>query len=95
VVTGSDIVGDAERPHGLSWKEIEAEAKFIGNPDALVASTSRAARCLGLDKAGALRKGFRADLVIVKGDPSKDISALAPERVIRVMQGGCTRYESD
>jgi imidazolonepropionase-like amidohydrolase len=95
VVTGSDIVGDAERPHGLSWREIEAEAKIIGNQEALVASTSRAARCLGLEKTGLLRAGFRADLVVVKGDPSRDIRALAPERIARVLQGGCTRFKSE
>jgi imidazolonepropionase-like amidohydrolase len=94
IVTGSDIVGDADRPHGLSWKEIEAEAKIIGNQEALVASTSRAARCLGLEKAGALKAGYRADIVIVNGDPSKDIGALAPERISRVLQGGCVRFKS-
>ena len=92
VVTGSDIVGDADRPHGMSHREIMAEARFIGNVDALVASTSRAAKCIRLDGSGMLKEGFRADLVVVKGDPSRDIGAVAPENVTRVLKGGRTVF---
>ena len=88
VVMGSDIVGDGARPHGRNYEEIAEEAKFLGNREALVAATSRAADCLGLEKAGALREGYRADVVIVRGDPEADIQALAPERVVQVMKYG-------
>lgn len=88
VVTGSDIVGDSERPHGHSHLEMAAESKFLGNQDALVSATSRAAKCLGLDGTGMLKEGFRADAVVVRGDPSKDIGALAPEHVTHVFKAG-------
>jgi hypothetical protein len=48
------------------------------NPrDALRAATAAAAEAFGLDGRGCLRPGCRADLLIVDGDPSRDIEALA------------------
>ena len=88
VVMGSDIVGDAARPHGRNFEEIAEEAKFLGNREALVAATSRAAECMGLEDAGALKPGYRADLVVVRGNPLKDIRALSPEAIVRVMKAG-------
>ncbi len=88
VVMGSDIVGDTDRPHGRNYEEIAAEARFLGNEGALAATTSRAAKCLGLSDCGMLREGFRADAVVVKGDPTADIQALAPENVLYVIKAG-------
>jgi len=88
VVMGSDIVGDATRPHGRNYEEIVAEAKFLGNRDALVAATSRAAECLGLENTGTLTKGFKADIVIVGGNPISDIKVLAPEKIVHVFKAG-------
>ncbi len=88
VVMGSDIVGDAARPHGPNYEEIVAEAKFLGNREALIAATSRAAECLGLENSGMVKKGFRADLVIVKGNPLEDIEALAPKNILHVIRSG-------
>jgi imidazolonepropionase-like amidohydrolase len=88
VVMGSDIVGDAARPHGPNYEEIVAEAKFLGNREALIAATSRAAECLGLENSGMLKEGFRADAVIVKGDPLANIEALAPESILCVIRSG-------
>ena len=88
VVMGSDIVGDSARPHGRNYEEIVAEAKFLGNTEALIAATSRASECLGLEKSGRLKEGFRADAVIVRGNPLEDIEALAPEQVLYVIRSG-------
>jgi imidazolonepropionase-like amidohydrolase len=88
VVMGSDIVGDAARSHGRNYEEIAAEAKFLGNREALVAATSRAAECLGLENSGMLSEGFRADAVVVRGNPVTDISALAPENVLYIIRSG-------
>ena len=88
VAMGSDIVGDAARPHGRNYEEIVEEAKLLGNAGALAAATSGAAECLGLEKGGELKAGFRADMVVVKGNPMKDIRALAPENVIYVVRKG-------
>ena len=60
----------------------------MGNREALVAATSRAAECLGLEKCGMLRKGFRADIAVVKGNPVADIRALAPENILYVVKSG-------
>lgn len=88
VVMGSDIVGDAARPHGRNYEEIVAEAKFLGNKEALVAATSRAAQCLGLGNSGMLSEGFRADAVVVRGNPVADINTLAPENVLYIIRSG-------
>lgn len=88
VVMGSDTVGDGAIPHGRNYEEIVEEARFLGNREALVAATSRAAECLGLESTGTLARGFRADLVVVRGDPSKDTRALAPEKVVHVIKRG-------
>ena len=88
VVMGSDIVGDAARPHGRNYEEIAAEAKFLGSREALVAVTSRAAECLGLENSGMLEEGFRADAVVVRGNPVTDIETLAPANVLHVIRSG-------
>jgi imidazolonepropionase-like amidohydrolase len=88
VVMGSDIVGDAARPHGRNYEEIVEEAKFLGNKGALIAATSKAAECLGLEKCGRLESGFRADIVVVRGNPLKEIQSLAPESIVHVIKSG-------
>jgi imidazolonepropionase-like amidohydrolase len=88
VVSGSDIVGDRARPHGRNYEEIEAEAKFLGNREALVAATSRAAECLGLEISGKIEQGYAADIAVVKGNPLDDIKALAPENILAVIKKG-------
>lgn len=91
VVMGSDIVGDSRRPHGRNYLEIVEEAKYLGNREALEAATSRAAACLGLPDRGSLRKGYRADVIVVKGNPVDDIESLAPENVVHVIKSGRLR----
>ena len=46
----------------------------------LRAVTSTAAAALGLDDRGVLTAGKRADLVIVEGDPLKDLAAVGSVR---------------
>ncbi|MDH2901625.1 MAG: amidohydrolase family protein [archaeon] len=88
VTMGSDIVGDENRPHGRNYEEIAEEAQFLGNREALVAATSRAAECLDLPMVGRIREGFEADVIIVRGNPLKDVEALAPEKVLHVFKSG-------
>ncbi|MHB8565816.1 MAG: amidohydrolase family protein [Nitrososphaerales archaeon] len=88
VVMGSDIVGDESRPHGRNYEEIVAEARFLGSREALIAATSRAAECLDLPRAGRIRKGYEADIVVVRGNPLEDINLLAPENVHHVIKAG-------
>jgi imidazolonepropionase-like amidohydrolase len=54
-----------------------AEVAALGNEDVLRSATSEAARGLGLNhQTGRLRPGFDADVLIVAGDPTADLSAL-------------------
>jgi imidazolonepropionase-like amidohydrolase len=55
-------------------------------PDALRTATSSAASMLGDDSIGRIRKGNRADLIVLDRDPTADISALRDVRL--VMAGG-------
>lgn len=42
--------------------------------EALTGATAKAADCFGLKDRGRIAKGMRADLVLVEGDPTKEIS---------------------
>ena len=51
--------------------------------DALRAATSVTARALGLDgETGALRPGLAADLVVVEGNPLRDLTVLSRPRLV-------------
>jgi imidazolonepropionase-like amidohydrolase len=54
--------------------------------DALRAATSRPARSFGLPDRGAIEPGLRADLVLIEGDPLRDIRATRSIR--RIWCGG-------
>src|SRR5262245_41944121 len=59
----------------------------IKNADILRMATIGSARALRMDKAfGTIAKGKRADLVVLDGDPLKDIHALS--RVVSTMRSG-------
>ncbi|MBO9632060.1 MAG: amidohydrolase family protein [Chitinophagaceae bacterium] len=56
----------------------------LGNAEIIQAATMNAARVTGLQDRGLVRKGMRADLLILDSDPLKDISVLfSPQIVIR------------
>jgi imidazolonepropionase-like amidohydrolase len=78
------------------WRELELLVESGLSPlEAITAATGTAAAFLyRSDELGTLRPGLLADLVILRGDPSRDISAI--RTVERVMVGGrwvdVTRY---
>jgi len=81
-------------PYG-QWhaKELQILVELIGlTPlQAIHAGTMAAATCLPRwrDRVGRLAPGMLADLLVVNGDPTQDISVLQhPERFDMVMQGG-------
>lgn len=87
VMGGHSTVPFAERGEA-PWRELELLVESGLSPlEAITAATGTAAAFLyRSDELGTLRPGLRADLVIVRGDPSRDISAI--RTVERVMVGG-------
>ncbi len=82
---------DAGLPHtgfGRLWRELEAMTAGGLTPlEAIRSATLTAARALRLaGEAGSLAPGMPADLIVVDGDPLKDIRALS--RVRLVLQAG-------
>ena len=83
---GTDAVAGA---HGQNAREIFVRVKDGGQPpmDGITSATSLAAESLGLDGViGTLQAGYEADIIAVKGDPLKDITAL--KNVTFVMRAG-------
>lgn len=81
-------------PHGENASEMELMVEY-GLPvmDALKAATSINSRAFHLDdKLGFLKQGFLADVVVVSGDPSKNISDV--KKVKFVMKEGMV-YRKD
>jgi len=87
LVNGTDFVGSEDEPLGQNYREVVSLAKFFGPKAALAAATSTAMECLGLE-GGRLRAGSPADVVVVRGDPTKRAEDLAPENVVYVVKGG-------
>ena len=56
--------------------------------EAITAATRTGAELLRLDDAGTLEVGHRADLLLVRGDPSSDIALLQDPARLRVFKGG-------
>lgn len=85
IANGSDV---GVFTHGDNARELELLVEYGLTPQqALVAATSTAARVLGMEESlGRVATGAIADLVVVQGDPSTDISAVRNTRL--VLQGG-------
>jgi imidazolonepropionase-like amidohydrolase len=87
---GGDF-GFAWNPHGEYAKDIQVFVEVIGfSPlDALVAATRHGAELMRMeDRIGTLQAGKLADLVVVNGDPLKDITLLQDRARLSVMKGG-------
>lgn len=86
---GTDTQIDPEV--GDSADELEIYVQLGMSPhEAIITATSTAARAVGLsDKIGTLQTGKLADLILVAGDPLRDIHVLSNHDNIRVvMKGG-------
>ena len=90
---GVDLVAgnDAGLPYtGFGRLRQELDAMMAGGlsaMQAITAATATAARLLRMDdRIGSIQSGKQADLVVVDGDPTKDITALLQIRL--VMQAG-------
>jgi len=96
IVPGDDY-GVVFLPHGNYAEELEFYVKRanLSPLQVLGWATVNAATMLGVEaELGGLAAGQLADLLVVEGDPSADISILSdPERLLAVMKGG--RFERD
>lgn len=74
---GSDG-GSPFSPHPLLIKELIAlESGGLSKQEVLSSATYKAAKILGVEKKlGSVKKGYIADLVLVNGDPIKDLNVL-------------------
>jgi imidazolonepropionase-like amidohydrolase len=85
VVTGVDSGMGPQKRHGNAWRAV-GEMVEAGYPaaEALATATSLAADACGLGgETGRLVEGYSADVLIVDGDLSSDISALgSPQEVL-------------
>ena len=89
VLAGTDA-GNAGTQYGASLHhELAALVQAGMSPtEALVAATSAPVKAFRLPARGAIMKGFKADLVLVEGDPSRDIGAT--RRIVEVWKDGQT-----
>jgi len=87
IVCGTDIGG---YPWAVKQtNELEYYVKKVGmtNMDAIKTATVNAAELLGLSQQlGSVEKGYTADIIAVKGDPTVNIEAL--QQVVFVMKQG-------
>ncbi|HET8786202.1 MAG TPA: amidohydrolase family protein [Candidatus Limnocylindrales bacterium] len=87
LATGTDT-GEVGVTADMVWREIVLLHEHGATPmAAMKAATSSAARLLGVeDEVGYVQEGKLADLVLVDGDPTADLSVLA--RPVEVWQRG-------
>src|SRR5438034_10253643 len=88
IVAGTDAGGHGHPNNALELALLVAAG--MTPMLALQAATSRAAECLGLEQEiGTIEKGKWADLILVEGDPLRDVTVLQDARRIKqVIKGG-------
>jgi imidazolonepropionase-like amidohydrolase len=88
IASGSDLLGPMQVYKGV---ELELKARVLGPMGAIVATTKTNAEMLRQVKnLGTVEAGKLADLILVDGDPLKDITLFQKyqEKITLIMQGG-------
>jgi len=88
IASGSDLLGPMQVYKGL---ELELKARVLGAMGAIVATTKTNAELLKKEKElGTIAPGKFADLILVNGDPLKDIKIFQQyqEKISVIIQGG-------
>lgn len=92
VVVGGDY-GFSLTPMGQNARDIDHFVQFFGySPtEALKCATTIGAELMGMaDRIGKVKEGFLADLILVKGDPTLDVTLLQDlNNLAMIMKGGC------
>lgn len=78
IAAGSDLMGCKPVEHGKNGLELALMVDEIGmSPmEAIMAATRFSAEAMAMEDVGVLAPGKKADLLVVDGDPSKDIHVL-------------------
>jgi imidazolonepropionase-like amidohydrolase len=90
IASGADA-GTPFNGHGENLRELELLVRIGLSPmEAIVAATRVASETLGLgSRLGTIEPGKLADLIVVEGDPVKDIAVLQrKEQIVVVMKDG-------
>jgi imidazolonepropionase-like amidohydrolase len=90
IAMGTDA-GTPFNYHGDNAQELERMVAYGMSPmEAMLASTSAAARLIGIaDQVGTIARGKEADLLLVQGNPLRNIGILRDRtRIVGVMQAG-------
>jgi imidazolonepropionase-like amidohydrolase len=88
IASGSDLLGPMQVFKGM---ELELKSRVLGPMGAIVASTKTNAELLRREKdLGAVEAGKLADLILVNGDPLKDVRLFQQyqEKITLILQGG-------
>ena len=91
VLPGGDY-GFPFNPNGLNARDLQHFVDLYGYTptEALVAATKLGGQLMGMgDELGLVKEGYLADLLLVDGDPTSDVSVLQDkDRLHMVMKGG-------
>lgn len=84
VLSGADTGIGPEKPHGvLPWGVVDLVGAGVPPVAALASATGDAADAIGLGaRTGRLRAGLDADLLLVDGDPTRDVTAVTRPRLV-------------
>jgi imidazolonepropionase-like amidohydrolase len=91
ILPGGDY-GFAWTPHGTNAKDLEYFVRHVGmsNMEALLSATAWGGPIMKLrDQLGKIVEGYLADILLVDGDPLRDITVLQNKaRILAVMKDG-------
>jgi imidazolonepropionase-like amidohydrolase len=91
LVPGGDY-GFPFNPNGRNARDLELFVRYLGfSPsEALIAATRLGGEIMGMgDELGQIRPGYLADLLLVRGDPTQDVSILQnKENLTVIMKDG-------
>jgi imidazolonepropionase-like amidohydrolase len=85
---GSDLLGEMHRRQS---EEFTIRGRVLSPQEVIASATGVAAEVLGMEgRLGSIATGAYADLIVVDGNPLKDLGVLGEqgERIAAIMQGG-------
>lgn len=87
ILAGTDALNPGTSHGAALHRELELLVEAGLSPtEALAAATSAPAKAFHLEDRGRIAPGLRADLVLVAGDPTRDITAT--RGIVRIWKGG-------